>query len=230
VAAHLGLDGVVAGCTPEGKVERVRAETRTAVTVMVGDGVNDAPALAAASVGIAVAARGATASAEVADAVLTVDQLDGLADAVVIAGRARRIAVQSAATGMGLSLAAMVAAAAGALPPAAGAFLQEGIDVLVILNALRVLIDPHAGRALRPDTAALLRHFAAEHETLRGALADLRATTDRIAADPTGPAALADLEHVHRRLTEEILPHEHAEEHWPIRSWPSCWAVRPRYR
>jgi hemerythrin-like domain-containing protein len=222
VATHLGLDGAVSGCTPADKVERVRAEAELAVTVMIGDGVNDAPALAAASVGIAIGARGATASAEVADAVLTVDQLDGLADTVVIANRARRIAVQSAATGMGLSLVAMAVAAVGALPPAAGAFLQEAIDVLVILNALRVLADPNRGSALRPDTEALLREFAAEHEVLRDALTELRATADRIAAAPTTPEAVEALERVHRRLTEEILPHEHAEEHrlYPVLAEP----------
>ncbi len=84
-------------------------------------------------------ATGATASADVADAVLTVDRLDRLADAVEIARYARRIAVQSATVGMGLAVLAMFVAAAGRLPPVAGAFLQEGIDVLVILNALRAL-------------------------------------------------------------------------------------------
>ena len=130
--------------------------------------------------------------------------------------------MQSAATGMGLSLAAMAVAAAGALPPAAGAFLQEAIDVLVILNALRVLLDPDRGGGLGPDAVALLRQFAAEHETLRGALADLRATADRIAAEPDRPDAVHDLERIHRRLVEEILPHEHAEEHrlYPVLAGP----------
>jgi len=81
----------------------------------------------------------ATASADVADAVLTVDRLDGLADTVDIARHSRRIAVQSATVGMGLALAAMGVAAVGLLPPVIGAFLQEGIDIVVILNALRAL-------------------------------------------------------------------------------------------
>ncbi|RIV35585.1 heavy metal translocating P-type ATPase [Micromonospora radicis] len=139
VADAVGVDDVLARCTPQEKVARVRAEADRAVTVMVGDGVNDAPALAEASVGVAMGATGASASADVADAVLTVDRLDPLADAVEIARYARRIAVQSATVGMGLAVLAMGFAAAGRLPPVAGAFLQEGIDVLVIVNALRAL-------------------------------------------------------------------------------------------
>lgn len=139
VAREVGLDEVVAECTPADKVAQVRREAAGGAVVMVGDGVNDAPALAAADVGVAMAGRNATAAAEVADAVMTVDRLDRLADTVSIAYRSRRIAVQSAAVGMGLSLVAMGFAAAGALPPAWGALLQEGIDVVVIVNALRAL-------------------------------------------------------------------------------------------
>ncbi len=139
VGRELGVDQVLAECTPAGKVEAVKAESGRGPTLMVGDGVNDAPALAAATVGIAMGARGATASSEAADAVLMLDRLDRLVDALAIARRSRAIALQSVLAGMGLSLAAMVVAACGYLPPLAGALFQEAIDVAVILNALRAL-------------------------------------------------------------------------------------------
>jgi heavy metal translocating P-type ATPase len=139
VGKALGVDTVLYEHSPEEKIEAVGRERRQAITVMVGDGINDAPALAAADVGIAMGARGATASSEAADAVIVVDRLDRVAEAVLIARRARRIAVQSVVAGMAMSIAGMVLATAGALPPVAGAFLQEAIDVAVILNALRAL-------------------------------------------------------------------------------------------
>ena len=139
VGGALGVDAVFSEHTPEEKVEAVRRERSSAVTVMVGDGVNDAPALAVADVGIAMGARGATASSEAADAVIVVDRLDRVAEAVLIARHARGIAVQSVVAGMALSVVGMLLATAGVLPPVAGAFFQEAIDVAVILNALRAL-------------------------------------------------------------------------------------------
>ncbi|WP_438295504.1 heavy metal translocating P-type ATPase [Streptomyces sp. HUAS TT7] len=213
VAAILGLDDVRAGLSPAGKVAVVRAERERAVTVMVGDGVNDAPALAAADIGVAMGARGSTASSEAADIVLTTDRVDRLADAVAIAVRARRIAVQSALGGMLMSLAAMAAAAFGLLPPAVGALLQEGIDVSVILNALRALrVDQSTRPALTPTAEALIHRFAAEHGDLQDVLDAVRDAADRLSDNP-GPKALAAVEETHRLLTERLLPHEYAEEH-----------------
>lgn len=212
IAVVLGLDEVRAEQTPADKVASVRAECERAVTVMVGDGVNDAPALAAATVGVAMGARGATASSEAADIVLTTDRLDRLADAMDIARWSRRIAVQSASVGMALSVLAMAVAAVGWLPPAVGALLQEGIDVAVIVNALRALRgDPATALALPAGTERMLRRFAVEHDELRDTVAQLRDVAAGLAAG-SGPEALDGLAGVHRFLVERLLPHERAEE------------------
>jgi heavy metal translocating P-type ATPase len=147
IAGRLPIDTVIAEATPSAKVEAVTAEKTHGPTVMVGDGVNDAPALAAADVGIAMGARGAAASSEAADVVMLVDSLERLPDAFGIARRARQIALQSVFLGMGLSMAGMVAAALGYLTPVQGALLQEAIDVAAILNALRALTGGTAGPA-----------------------------------------------------------------------------------
>jgi heavy metal translocating P-type ATPase len=147
VAAAVGADLLLAERTPQEKVAAVKAERVHGPTIMVGDGVNDAPALAAADLGVAMGARGATASSEAADVVITLDRLDRLAEALQIARRTRRIALESVLAGMGLSFAAMLVAAAGHLPPVAGALLQEAIDVAVIANALRALAPGREARA-----------------------------------------------------------------------------------
>ncbi|WP_180898037.1 heavy metal translocating P-type ATPase [Martelella soudanensis] len=139
VTDGLGLDAVRAELTPDQKVLLVLTERKNGPVMMVGDGVNDAPALAAADIGVAMGARGAAASAEAADVVLLVDSLDHLLSGIEIARRSRRIALESVAVGIGLSVAGMIAAAFGYLTPVQGAMLQELIDVAVILNALRAL-------------------------------------------------------------------------------------------
>jgi len=139
VTTGLMLDAVHADLAPDRKVALVLAERENGPVMMVGDGVNDAPALAAADIGVAMGARGAAASAEAADVVLLVDHLDRLLPGIEIAQRARRIAVESVIAGIGLSVLGMIAAALGYLTPVQGALLQEAIDVAVILNALRAL-------------------------------------------------------------------------------------------
>lgn len=142
VGRELGVDRVYAEMSPEDKLEvvrRVRDDRALQPVIMVGDGINDAPALAIADLGIAMGVAGATVSSETADAVITVDRIDRVADAVHTGRRALFIARQSVLAGMGLSLAAMAVAAFGYLPPVGGALLQEGIDLAVILNALRAL-------------------------------------------------------------------------------------------
>jgi heavy metal translocating P-type ATPase len=142
IGRALGVDRVYAEQSPEDKLEVVHslhAEPQLRPVVMVGDGVNDAPALAAADLGMAMGVAGATVSSETADAVITVDRIDRVADAVHIGRRSLHIARQSVIAGMSLSIAAMGVAAAGYLPPLAGALFQEVIDLAVILNALRAL-------------------------------------------------------------------------------------------
>ena len=210
VARILGLDEVVADATPKDKVTRVRLERRRDVTLAVGDGVNDAPALAAADVGVAAMSRAATATSEVADAVLTGDRLDRLADAVEVAGRARVTAVQSAAIGIGLSLGAMIAAAVGLLPPVAGALVQEVIDVIAVGNALRALAGPRR-RPLPRRAAELIERFRAEHADLHQVRAAVRHAADAL-SDGLTPRAELEIRAAHQLLLDRLLPHERAEE------------------
>jgi heavy metal translocating P-type ATPase len=211
VGAMVGADDVLSERTPGEKVDAVLVERAHGPTIMVGDGVNDAPALAAADVGVALGARGSTATSETADVVLNVDRLDRLADAILIARRAFTIARQSAVVGMGLSLVAMVAAAFGLLPPALGALLQEAIDVAVILNALRVAFEHPAHLRLEGDDAALGLRFSGEHEALRRGMETIRQAADALGrTDPAESTAL--LVKARRFLDEELLPHEAAED------------------
>jgi P-type E1-E2 ATPase len=142
VGRQVRVDRVYAEQSPEDKlavVKGIAGDEELRPVIMVGDGVNDAPALAIADLGVAMGAAGATVSAETADAVITVDRVDRVADAVHTGRRSLHIARQSVLAGMGLSLAAMTVAAFGYLPPIAGALFQEAIDLAVIVNALRAL-------------------------------------------------------------------------------------------
>lgn len=141
LADSIGVSDVYANQSPEDKVDIVERETKLAKTVYLGDGINDAPALVAATVGIALG-QNSDITAEAAGAVVLDNSLAKVDEFLHISSRMRKIALQSALGGMTLSLLGMLVAAWGYLPPVAGAISQEVIDVIVILNALRALWKP----------------------------------------------------------------------------------------
>lgn len=211
VATALGFDAVLAERSPADKVVTVETESIRGSTAMVGDGINDAPSLAAANVGIAMGARGAGASAEAADVVLLVDRLDRLPEGLSIARRGRRIALQSVVAGMGLSLVAMIFAALGFLSPVAGALLQEAIDVAVILNALRALRPEPERRyepKLPPDVVDQLR---VQHSELKPVLERIEVTASVLNGNGVNNIG-RELLAVAKILREELLPHEREDE------------------
>ncbi len=211
IGAALDLDGVLAERTPGDKVDAVAAEQSRAPVLMIGDGINDAPALAAAHVGAAMGARGASAVSQAADIVILVDRIDRVADVLVIARRTRAIALQSIMAGLALSGVAMVAAAFGTLSPVEGALIQEVIDVAVILNALRALTaarEPGHAARMAPAKAAQLR---SEHESLDLALNRLRSLADTLddAAPEDAVRVIADAQAL---VQGEIVRHEENDE------------------
>ena len=210
VGSALRLDAVLAEQSPADKIAALHAEASAEPTAMVGDGVNDAPALAAAQVGIAMGAAGTAAAAEAADIVLVVDRLDRVAEAIAIARRSRGIALQAIGLGMGASVAAMLPAAAGWLPPLQGALLQEGIDVLAILYALSALRPGRAERrpAALPALSGLTQRMA-EHAALRRLAEMIRTAAEQIDESQAEPATVAALL---RQLQSQLLPHQQAEE------------------
>ncbi|MCA8426179.1 heavy metal translocating P-type ATPase [Burkholderia seminalis] len=210
VGELLGVTDVRAEQTPTDKLVAIQAARKEGVTIMVGDGVNDAPALAAADVGIAMGARGAAASSEAADVVLLVDRLDRLVDAIRIARRSRRIALESVVAGMSLSVVAMMVAAAGFLQPIAGAVIQEVIDVVVIVNALRVsLVRPRPTNARLDD--ADVERLRREHTALSPLLDQIRDLADRLPR-LSGAAIASELVQMIDSLDERLLPHERADD------------------
>ena len=209
IGAALDLDAVLSDRSPSEKVEAVAGEQSLHPAMMVGDGINDAPALAAAGVGVAMGARGATASSEAAEVVILVDRLDRVAEAVKIARRTHGIARQSIVAGIALSGVAMAAAAFGLLTPVAAAITQEGIDVLVILNALRALLS---GERAAPRGLAMSSEVLREdHHTLERGLNRLREIADAL-DDASGERAVSLVAEANGIVQHAVVEHEREDE------------------
>jgi heavy metal translocating P-type ATPase len=211
VGALIGVDDVLAERTPAEKLDIVRIESAAAPTIMIGDGINDAPALALADVGVAMGTRGTSAATEAADVVLTNDTIDRLSEAIILAKRTVRIARQSVIAGMAMSLMAMTAAAAGLLPTVEGAVLQEVIDVVAILNALRALRETPTRVRRSAENTALTKRFWEEHVSIRIDIAELHEVADQLGS-LDARSALTAVAHEYELLLTRVLPHEQAEE------------------
>lgn len=210
IALSAGIDELRAGLTPEEKVRAVQQGCLRTSTLMVGDGINDAPALAAANVGVAMGASGATASAQAAGVVLLVDRLDRLVEALDIARRTRHIARQGVLAGMGMSLLAMVVAALGYLQPLIGAIVQEVIDVVIIINALRAL-GPLRSLSQRKLAAEHIDRLQDEHKQLSTVLSDLHQLASDFARRPLEQAQ-TDLLELVNKLQTSLAHHEREDE------------------
>lgn len=206
IGRSLGVDEILSEQTPASKLQAITAARQEGVTMMVGDGINDAPALAVADVGVAMGARGAAAAAESAHVVLLVDRLDRLAFALGMAQETRKIALQSVIVGMGLSGLAMIVAAFGYLPPVSGAVLQELIDVVVIFNALRVLrLGKVRGKEhISADELSRMKH---DHARLMPLIDRMGGLAER-AGHMSGAMLMAELSALNIAIHEKILSHE----------------------
>jgi heavy metal translocating P-type ATPase len=208
IGAALDLDSVLADRIPADKVDAVCAEQRLNPTIMVGDGINDAPALASADVGIALGARGATASSEAADVVILADRLDRVGEAIILAQRARGIAVESIFVGMSLSILAMLAATIGWLAPVPAAIVQEAIDVTVILNALRAL---KPARVRRVAPVMIESDLHGDHVVLIHNLDRLRSIADML-DDAAPECAAALITEANAIVQKQVVEHERDDE------------------
>jgi heavy metal translocating P-type ATPase len=211
IGAAIDVDHVLAERTPDEKVQAVIDARERGVVVMIGDGVNDAPALAHADVGMAMGSRGATASSEAADIVVMIDRFERTREALAIAQRTRRIAWQSIYVGMGAAFVAMGFAAFGYLTPVAGALVQEVIDVAAILVALRALGSRDLVKPA-PELAELSAGMRHEHRLLQSGLDRLRSVADTLETTPPAES-LPMLHSLQDFLSEELMPHELTEEH-----------------